>query len=432
MSENVAIKVVGLGKRFERTSQEGSTKSDDPEGFWALRNLSFEIKKGESVGIIGPNGSGKSTLLKILAGVTRPTEGRVEIVGRVASILEIGSGFHPELSGRENIHLNGSILGFSKKEITPHVKDIIDFSGIGEFIDEPVKNYSSGMYVRLAFSIMAHLPFDIYLLDEVMAVGDIRFQEKVRLKMTEFGVTGRTVLLASHSLTETRGFNRFIVVDGGKPIRNFFSGADYQRYAESLVDFSQSIPLSNTNLHISDFSKYTQSETIEMEYVSFVQQGNDLFNVANPFELTIRFRKLRHAKTAAVVYFSDFQDNVIFSTAPFIKNGFTESAEIGRYTYSCQIPAYIFGPHTCRVTVLFLLNPKGAFRPPAVLEGSTTKLMPEGMKIALALPNVFAFRPCMFNDGVAADLTELKVQGQLLMGFQWQIDRMDTAARKIL
>jgi ABC-type polysaccharide/polyol phosphate transport system ATPase subunit len=200
MSENVAIKVVGLGKRFERSSVDESTGLDDATGFWALRNVSFEIKKGESVGIIGPNGSGKSTLLKILAGVTRPTEGRVEINGRVASILEIGSGFHPELTGRENIYLNGSILGFSKKEITPHVDSIIEFSGINDFIDEPVKNYSSGMYVRLAFSIMAHLPFDIYLLDEVLSVGDEEFQNKCWENVKKWKNMSKTIILVHHNM----------------------------------------------------------------------------------------------------------------------------------------------------------------------------------------------------------------------------------------
>lgn len=219
MSENVVIKVVGLGKRFERSSRNGLTGSDDPEGFWALRNVSFEIKKGVSVGIIGPNGSGKSTLLKILAGVTRPTEGSVEIKGRVASILEIGSGFHPELTGRENIHLNGSILGFSKKEIAPNVKDIIDFSGIGEFIDEPVKNYSSGMFVRLAFSIMAHLPFDIYLLDEVMAVGDAEFRLRTLDTIGRLRERGCTLISVSHALAELEGqSDKMMYLRGGQTV----------------------------------------------------------------------------------------------------------------------------------------------------------------------------------------------------------------------
>src|SRR5690606_19206903 len=131
--------------------------------------------KGENVGIIGPNGSGKSTLLKILAGVTKPTSGTVDINGRIASILDIGAGFHPELSGKENVFLNGQILGFAKSEIAPKYKEIVEFSGIGKYIDEPVKNYSNGMYLRLAFSIMVHLDFDIYLFDEVMSVGDAEF-----------------------------------------------------------------------------------------------------------------------------------------------------------------------------------------------------------------------------------------------------------------
>jgi lipopolysaccharide transport system ATP-binding protein len=211
MSDGMAIRAEGLGKRFEHGT-DGHT-----ETFWALRDVSFEVRKGENIGIIGPNGSGKSTLLKILAGVTRPTEGRVEVNGRVASILEIGSGFHPDLSGRENIFLNGSILGFTRGEIAPHVEDIIAFSGIADFMDDPVKNYSSGMYVRLAFSIMAHLPFDIYLLDEVMAVGDAEFSLRALDAIGRLSERGCTLLFVSHALTETESrADRMIYLRGGR------------------------------------------------------------------------------------------------------------------------------------------------------------------------------------------------------------------------
>src|SRR5690554_2953495 len=179
MDENLAIKVENLFKVYQlrqsRVNEEGELVTEH----WALKEVSFEIKKGESVGIIGPNGSGKSTLLKILAGVTKPSSGKVQIRGKVASILDIGAGFHPELSGRENVFLNGQIHGFSKKEIQSKYDEIVAFSGIEQFIEELVKNYSNGMYLRLAFSIMAHLDFDVYLFDEVLSVGDAEFKDAV-------------------------------------------------------------------------------------------------------------------------------------------------------------------------------------------------------------------------------------------------------------
>jgi lipopolysaccharide transport system ATP-binding protein len=172
----------------------------EEETLWALRDVSFEVKRGEVVGIIGRNGAGKTTLLKILSRITEPTEGRAEIHGRVGSLLEVGTGFHPELTGRENIYLNGAILGMRKVEIDHKFDEIVDFSGIEKFIDTPVKRYSSGMYVRLAFAVAAHLEPEILLVDEVLAVGDVAFQKKCLGKMGDVAKAGRTVLLVSHNM----------------------------------------------------------------------------------------------------------------------------------------------------------------------------------------------------------------------------------------
>ena len=194
----------------------GPIAATTPSHIWALRGVSFDVKRGEVLGIVGPNGAGKSTLLKILSRITEPTEGRVEIHGRVASLLEVGTGFHPELSGRENVYLSGAFLGMRKAEIDRKLDTIIDFSGIAKFIETPVKYYSSGMYVRLAFAVAAHLEPDILIVDEVLAVGDADFQRRCLAKMEDVRQHGRTILFVSHNLTAiTRLCQRAILVAGG-------------------------------------------------------------------------------------------------------------------------------------------------------------------------------------------------------------------------
>ncbi len=179
-------------------------QGDEVEELWALKDVSFEVKEGEVVGIIGRNGAGKSTLLKILSRITEPTEGRVRLRGRVGSLLEVGTGFHPELTGRENIFLNGAILGMSRREIARKFDEIVAFADVEKFLDTPVKRYSSGMYVRLAFAVAAHLEPEILIVDEVLAVGDAEFQKKCLGKMRDVSRTGRTVLFVSHNIAAIR------------------------------------------------------------------------------------------------------------------------------------------------------------------------------------------------------------------------------------
>jgi len=208
-----------LGKVFngkaKKTSEETQSSNED---FWALQNVSFEIKQGEVVGIIGRNGAGKSTLLKVLSRITEPTAGRIQINGRVACLLEVGTGFHPELTGRENIYLNGTILGMTRKEIRKKFDEIVAFAEIEKFLDTPVKHYSSGMYVRLAFAVAAHLEPEILVVDEVLAVGDVQFQKKCLGKMQDVAEQeGRTVLFVSHNMTSIQKLcNRVILLDKGQ------------------------------------------------------------------------------------------------------------------------------------------------------------------------------------------------------------------------
>lgn len=195
----------------------GASEDDGDSVLWALRDINLSVNRGEVVGIIGRNGAGKSTLLKVISRITVPTSGRIEVFGRVSSLLEVGTGFHPELTGRENIFLNGSILGMSKREIEASFDEIVEFSGVGRFLDTPVKRYSSGMYVRLAFSVAAHLEPDILIIDEVLAVGDAEFQAKCLGRMGEVSEKdGRTVLFVSHNMSAVRSLcPRCVWIDGG-------------------------------------------------------------------------------------------------------------------------------------------------------------------------------------------------------------------------
>lgn len=223
-------------------------QGDEIEEFHALKDINFEIKQGDRVGIIGGNGAGKSTLLKILSRITEPTSGRITINGRVASLLEVGTGFHPELTGRENIFLNGAILGMSRYEIKRKFDEIVAFSEVEQFLDTPVKRYSSGMYVRLAFAVAAHLEPEILVVDEVLAVGDAQFQKKCLGKMEEVSTQGRTILFVSHQLGSVQSLcNRAIHLRKGKLIDDGDAEVVIQRYLTGLVSSNSSNPFSPDN-----------------------------------------------------------------------------------------------------------------------------------------------------------------------------------------
>ena len=242
---NTAIKLTGVKKQYKLGQIGGGTLQGDLQSWWAkkrgkedpnskigtdqrligktfmaLNGIDLEIKKGEAIGIIGKNGAGKSTMLKLLCQVTAPTEGSIDIYGRIASMLEVGTGFHPEMTGRENVYMNGAILGMTKAEIDSKMEQIIEFSEVREFIDTPVKRYSSGMYVKLAFSVAAHLDSEIMIMDEVLAVGDMKFQQKCLTKMRDAATTeGKTVLYVSHNMNTIRQLcDRCVVLSEGKII----------------------------------------------------------------------------------------------------------------------------------------------------------------------------------------------------------------------
>lgn len=257
MSEDIVIKVDNVSKKYSCSLKHvmlygvqdiarnmiglssNSGRLRDGE-FWAVKDVSFEVKRGETLGIIGANGSGKSTLLKMLNGIFMPDKGRIEIKGRVGALIEVGAGFHPMLTGRENIYVNGTIMGMSKKEIDKRFDEIIDFADIGDFIDAPVKHYSSGMYVRLGFSIAVHSQPDIFLIDEVLSVGDEGFRRKCITKLNEFKNDAKTIIIVSHSMELIQGYcGHALWLNAGEINKSGNAGAVVDNYVRHVVEISQ-------------------------------------------------------------------------------------------------------------------------------------------------------------------------------------------------
>lgn len=300
-----AIQIRNLGKQYKLSSSEPyialrdvitngfrnlfANNKKTAEKFWALKDIDLDIMPGERVGIIGRNGAGKSTLLKVISRITPPTTGEIIINGRVGSLLEVGTGFHPELTGRENIYLNGSILGLKKAEINKHLDEIIDFSGVEKFIDTPLKRYSSGMQMRLAFSVAAHLQSEILLVDEVLAVGDMEFQKKCIGKMEEVSKSeGRTILFVSHNMDSIRKFcNTTLLLESGKLIskgktenvinlyiKNHLETKAEQTWPEGILSYDGNIRLYKVWLHkettdINSLFDTTEPIGISAEYEVF-------------------------------------------------------------------------------------------------------------------------------------------------------------------
>jgi lipopolysaccharide transport system ATP-binding protein len=308
-------------------SENDRSKNDGSQYAWALKDISFEVNAGDTVGIIGKNGAGKSTLLKLLSKVTSPTSGNIKIKGRIASLLEVGTGFHPELTGKENIYLNGAILGMTKKEITARLEEIVEFSGIAKYIDTPVKRYSSGMYVRLAFAVAAHLEPEILIVDEVLAVGDAEFQKKCLGKMKDVSSHGRTVLFVSHNMGAIKSFcTRSVLLANGRLVQVGDTETIVNKYfknkmARSFVDLSGEDP---ANRHLS---------LLSIEILNDVDDGFFWINK----ELTIRVRGINNFMTGPVninIFFNSDEGANIFTTCSEPLR-----LESGEFEAICQIPA---------------------------------------------------------------------------------------------
>ncbi|QYH37956.1 ABC transporter ATP-binding protein [Algoriphagus sp. NBT04N3] len=256
-------KARGKGDPFSIIGAENDRTSKDTKGYaWALNDISFEVNEGDVLGIIGRNGAGKSTLLKILSRVTLPSSGYVDVKGRIASLLEVGTGFHPELTGRENIFLNGAILGMKKQEIKKKFDEIVEFSGVAKYVDTPVKRYSSGMYVRLAFAVAAHLESEILIVDEVLAVGDIEFQRKCLGKMGDLSKSGRTVLFVSHNLTAVQELcSTGILLQNGRLTQSGKVAEIINSYQSNLSssDMKVTFPVISDSVILQDFKLFPEN-----------------------------------------------------------------------------------------------------------------------------------------------------------------------------
>jgi lipopolysaccharide transport system ATP-binding protein len=302
MAHNVWKRAVGAARG------RAIVRGEATEEFWALKDVSFEVKRGEVFGIIGRNGAGKSTLLKILSRITEPSEGRVTIAGRVASLLEVGTGFHPELTGRENIYLNGAILGMSRAEIRRKFDEIVDFSGVEKFIDTPVKRYSSGMYVRLAFSVAAHLEPEILVVDEVLAVGDAEFQKKCVGKMEGIARAGRTVVFVSHNMAAVLSLcSKAFLFDSGELIEEGSAQQVVQNYLTAFAKLAGTVPLDRRTDRAGDGSARILSVQIEST------DRDKIIRSSSSLSVTLQYQSdkpIQHAKFLVGIY--DYKGTGIF------------------------------------------------------------------------------------------------------------------------
>jgi len=324
--------------KFNRTTRKMEHGQQDE--IWALKDLSFEVHSGEVLGVVGRNGAGKSTLLKILSRVTEPTEGSIEIRGRVGSLLEVGTGFHPELTGRENIYLNGAILGMKRHEIIDKFDDIVDFSEVGQFIDTPVKRYSSGMYLRLAFAVAAHLEPEILVVDEVLAVGDAEFQRKCLGKMSDVAQQGRTVLFVSHNMSAIlRLTQETIVLEKGKMLMRSPSPKAVDYYLSS--GFSQM----GERTWTSDEVPASASPFLPLAVRVKNTKGRTIDNLRSTESFCLEFEyDLKSAITGlrVGVYLLSTRGELVFTSFDTDENDLYEkypSRSAGHYFSRCVIPA---------------------------------------------------------------------------------------------
>jgi len=374
---DVAIRVEGMGKRYRigsgpaepygslRDSLMRSVKAplrrlrgggggNAQRDVWALKDVSFEVKHGEAVGIIGRNGAGKSTLLKLLSRITEPTAGKAEVYGRVGSLLEVGTGFHPELTGRENIYLNGAVMGMSRADIRRRFDEIVDFSGVETYLDTPVKRYSSGMYMRLAFAVAAHLEPEVLVVDEVLAVGDAEFQKKCLGKMSEVARGGRTVLFVSHNVTAIESLCEMVTwLDKGSLIQHGKAKDVVELYlkrstvkATEQIWSNLDIAPGNNEVRICRAAIRPQSDSSDRITVetSFTME----FDYYNPNPGT-------YLSLSLVLY--NQEGTAVFNTFPVKEQDWNgRPFPVGRFRSTCYVPGNLLNDGLHRVQLLVVKN----------------------------------------------------------------------------
>lgn len=318
------------------------SRHEDVESFWALSDVCFSVHRGDSLGIVGRNGSGKSTLLKILSRIVDPTAGKAILRGEVASLLEVGTGFHPELTGRENIYFNGSVLGMTRREISHKFDEIVAFAETEKFLDTPVKFYSSGMYVRLAFAVAAHLDPEILIVDEVLAVGDAAFQKKCLAKMSTTAQEGRTVLFVSHNLQAVRMLcNKGILLNEG---RLFFSGNAEQttdRYLKLIQDPLLSIP-AEKRPRAPDLTLEARINHVSVEQAGF--EASSRINSAKPFTITLQIQSSRQINRPVAVHVAIMNAGQMILRFESEHNGSAIHLQNGFQSVRCMIqPSFLAG-----------------------------------------------------------------------------------------
>ncbi len=346
----IANKVKSIGKKKLETGAQ--------EEFWALKDVSFDIKQGDRVGIIGRNGAGKSTILKLLSRITQPTTGSIALKGRVSSLLEVGTGFHPELTGRENIYLNGAILGMSRQEIKRRFDEIVEFAEIERFLDTPVKRYSSGMYVRLAFSVAAHLEPEILIIDEVLAVGDAQFQKKCLGKMEDVGNSGRTILFVTHNMSMIMELcKNCMLLDKGKLI-NLGSSKEIVdqyllegfKYGDAEIDLTS--PTIRRNSLENSIFKWTK-----VEIINSIGEKTSSISLGEPFEISV------YGKLNESVEYLEVGFGVMTEIGISLFNSHIDDTDLptkynaGNLNFRVKFPINMFAPGS--YTIDFGANGKG-------------------------------------------------------------------------
>lgn len=332
-----------IGQVNDRT-----VKKSNDEYVWALQNINFDVKKGDVLGVIGANGAGKSTLLKLLSKITKPTKGKIYLDGKISSLLEVGTGFHPEMTGKENIFMNGSILGMKKKEIEQQLDSIIEFSGVEKYIHTPIKRYSTGMKVRLGFAVAAHLKQEILIVDEVLAVGDAEFQKKCLGSMQNLSTQGRTVLFVSHNMAAIKQLcNRTVVLDKGMLIADTITQNGINKYLESI----KTEAIKNVS---SILSNIEQDEVVAYNNISIKQQNKVVSELSNDENIDIEIDYIIKQKTFGyrlIFLLYDNYDNLISKSFFDEQNDIGSTVEAGRYLSTFTIPANLLIDGNYRITI---------------------------------------------------------------------------------